>query len=1103
MLNATNQAKKDAEAAARERILYGEGAQISTNSTRTASLALTGVVNEKVDGALKLHSLDIPPTFGGRTATSIQIGTSFACAMAGGMPYCWGNNSYGQLGNGTITTSAVPTAVQLPEKLKGKTINQLSVGGTTACLAVEGEAFCWGNNNYGQLGVSSVTYSMVPIPVDTSGALKDMKVSAIAVGETHVCAIANNKAFCWGNNASSQLGNSQAKNETNFAPLAVDTDGILKDKLITSIAVGSSHTCVSTTNELFCWGADYQGQLGSGTYGKNVEVKNVKALQFSNSKVTKISRIKASSNATCVIADSLLYCWGYNTSGRFDSTSTSGIVQPRKIEMVGALLGREIQEVGIGSDYLCVLASSAPICWGANKQGQLGNGSVIDTNTPTKVSSEYVKAGSTLDLAVSNDASCAIAGGRVYCWGASYELQGGRITPPTSSTPLPVGVDSSELQFKSITHLQGNEDYPQFTFVADSNPYSLNPRVDKYLNPISAPTLPSNLGPIQGKQITKYVNESEFSCFLVSYEMYCQGSNSLGQLGNKSTQYSYEPVKVDTSGVLKGKKIDDFAMGNAHVCVLAEGEVFCWGNNVYGQLGSSDEKDAFGAYKTKFVNQPVAIDTSGVLKGKKVTDIKASTQSTCVVAGGEIFCWGVLHSSFKDPKIADQFSSGVPREIQKKGDLAGKQISKVVLPPQIYSSSLMCALADNRAYCWSTGRSTGSLNKEVNLPHVVGDKTLSARPVSDLALSNSHACLISMGEVFCWGENSSGQLGIGNINSQLMPVLMESGTILKNREVFAIGLTSTSTMVAHRELTADKAKTFADLKAEIQKQVAEEERLQALAEAEAKAKAEAEAKAKANLARKSELNALQINLTKRIQNLTQNILAMQSKCEAISRSLTAQQRLAIARTSISTSCDKYSDTTKLLSKDLAAIEIEDVNELNYSSKLSVLNSITMQITNIEETYYLYFDNASRIGSDFENLIYLEDLYAKSAIKELRNWLILDSRVQKLPSSIKKSIMDKTNYRNALTKVALLEAAQTNFESYRTTLTTISNTKEVSSAANQLASIVAKLEQADSLYLDIAAIEKLIPAYVCVKGGTITPLPKSGKCLAGAKKTATK
>jgi hypothetical protein len=100
-------------------------------------------------------------------------------------------------------------------------------------------------------------------------------------------------------------------------------------------------------------------------------------------------------------------------------------------------------------------------------------------------------------------------------------------------------------------------------------------------------------------------------------------------------------------------------------------------------------------------------------------------------------------------------------------------------------------------------------------------------------------------------------------------------------------------------------------------------------------------------------------------------------------------------------------------------------------------------------------------------------------------------------------MDKTNYRNALTKVALLEAAQTNFESYRTTLTTISNTKEVSSAANQLASIVAKLEQADSLYLDIAAIEKLIPAYVCVKGGTITPLPKSGKCLAGAKKTATK
>jgi alpha-tubulin suppressor-like RCC1 family protein len=141
LLNARNQAKRDAETAAKERLLYAEGTQITTSSSRAVGLAMTGVTNEKVDGALKLHSLEIPPTFGGRTATMIQVGGTFSCAIAGGAPYCWGNNSSGQLGNGTTSSTAVPSPVQLPEKIKGKAISTLSVGGSTACVVVDGEAY--------------------------------------------------------------------------------------------------------------------------------------------------------------------------------------------------------------------------------------------------------------------------------------------------------------------------------------------------------------------------------------------------------------------------------------------------------------------------------------------------------------------------------------------------------------------------------------------------------------------------------------------------------------------------------------------------------------------------------------------------------------------------------------------------------------------------------------------------------------------------------------------------------------------------------------------------------------------------------------------------
>ena len=194
---------------------------------------------------------------------------------------------------------------------------------------------------------------------------------------------------------------------------------------------------------------------------------------------------------------------------------------------------------------------------------------------------------------------------------------------------------------------------------------------------------------------------------------------------------------------------------------------------------------------------------------------------------------------------------------------------------------------------------------------------------------------------------------------------------------------------------------------------------------------------------------------------------------------------------------------KNLAKDLTSISFEEVNIENYGSKLSSLDVFRKQVEAIQESNDIFSREISRISNDFEELIYLEGLYADSAVKEYRKWITLDARVQKLPSATKKAIVEKATYRSALTKVLVVETVQRSFETYRSSLAGITTTLELSNASSQLATLIAKLDTAESLYLDIASIEKLIPSFVCSKGGSLSPLPKNGKCLVGAKKTSTK
>ena len=180
--------------------------------------------------------------------------------------YCWGHNGFGQLGNNNTVNSLTPVAVDTAGVLASKTIKQIASGGISSCvIASDDKAYCWGSNNFGQLGNGNLKNSSTPTPVSTTGVLAGKTIKQITAGTEFTCAIASDdKAYCWGSNSSGQLGNNSTINSG--VPVAVNTSGVLAGKTIKQISAGSSHTCaIASDDKAYCWGSNSSGELGNNS----------------------------------------------------------------------------------------------------------------------------------------------------------------------------------------------------------------------------------------------------------------------------------------------------------------------------------------------------------------------------------------------------------------------------------------------------------------------------------------------------------------------------------------------------------------------------------------------------------------------------------------------------------------------------------------------------------------------------------------------------------------------------------------------------------------------------------------------------------------------
>ena len=305
--------------------------------------------------------------------TSISVGWDHTCGITEDLDaYCWGRGRYGRLGNGSSENRLTPTVVS-----GGLSFASIDSGMAHTCgITTDGDGFCWGRGEDGILGNDSVDSSAVPVAV--SGGLT---FGSIEAGSATTCGVTTDgDAYCWGaSDFGNLLGQGEDDRDRKLVPGLVAGDFDFEPS---SISVGLDHACaISTADEAVCWGRGRYGKLGIGTPGDLGVIENLKTPRKVNGNISFAS-LAAGVFQTCGIAtDGTTYCWGRNGSGQLGDGTTTMRVEPEPVSD-----SPKVKEMTIGVDHACAVSESDDIyCWGNGDAGKLGTRSTDNELTPTKV----------------------------------------------------------------------------------------------------------------------------------------------------------------------------------------------------------------------------------------------------------------------------------------------------------------------------------------------------------------------------------------------------------------------------------------------------------------------------------------------------------------------------------------------------------------------------------------------------------------------------------------------------------------------------------------------------------------------------------------------
>lgn len=411
----------------------------------------------------------------GKSIVRVSAGGSTACALTSeNEVVCWGNNSQYQYGNGEVAGSGpsyLAEPVKMDGALAGKTVVDIGVGSDHGCaLTSDGLVYCWGVHNTngasGRAGTGSTTatqYYNQPTAVDTSGVLNGETVEQLSVGGLNTCVLtASGKVACWGWNLYGSLGtDALTTSQTAHSPVLVNSEAWSGETVKQISAATVSGGCaVTTVGNLYCWGWNIGGALGSGVdYATLTQSPVPVAVDMTPlAAAGTVKYVTSGSGSSCALTSlGKIFCWGYGGVGGLGDGAATDSSIPVEADLTAMGAEKVVEITAMQSSYCARTDAFKVYCWGDNRDfnqpaGQLGDGSAVTSSpVPVAVATDTALAGkyvtrlskgsyATYMLAIVQD-SPPVVGGPVNLTSSpsTSTIAYGDTTP----TFTPVGVDPS------------------------------------------------------------------------------------------------------------------------------------------------------------------------------------------------------------------------------------------------------------------------------------------------------------------------------------------------------------------------------------------------------------------------------------------------------------------------------------------------------------------------------------------------------------------------------------------------------------------------------------------------------------------------------------
>lgn len=572
------------------------------------------------------------------SVSEVGVYSGQGCAFVGARLYCWGKNLRGELGVGAPGVSSLAEWVRRPDSPTGdfQAPSSLAVSDRT-CTSDAAGVWCWGQNDFGQLGTGDRVARVVPtrVPGLPAGILE------VAQGPGHTCARAATGVWCWGANLAGETG--QAPGPAVYDPqlgitqpppqlnaLQVPALGATE-----ALALGIRMSCALAAGEVRCWGDNAEGQLGSGDTVSRSTPRRVDL-------PPGIRAISAGQAHVCALAaNGEVWCWGRNSSGQAGAPLDVPVQsQPLRVAGLPGPASAILAEVS----QSCARLGAERWCW--------GSGDVYPASPTPSVPAR--PEGAPPDWL----GGCFQAAGELRCpgemWRHPYQSVDARPLPPFSE-------DVAELALGSGFGCARLVDGVVWCWGANDRGQLGQGHLDTVEAPVRVP-LPAAGALTAGRA---------HACAVTGDGLWCWGANWNGQLGDGGTQDRPSPVRARFPATLA-------AAGDGHSCAWsAASGLRCWGRNESGQVNGLP-----GA------GLP---DGAAPLGAARVLELAVGWRHSCAtvaLAGDarETRCWGRL-------PLTEEEATGAPIDTSPRVFPAGNTVVGDAYP-RLRSSAFTTCIGD-------------------------------------------------------------------------------------------------------------------------------------------------------------------------------------------------------------------------------------------------------------------------------------------------------------------------------------------------------------------------------------------------------------------------